>query len=144
MMFLLSRTFLGLFDSFLEFREAFHNLREGIGVVFLTFTVVFRANGHLFVETLFKSSIFLVFTALTGIVGRVRAPMFLAQCATLLRPHLLRDTIVFGTSTLALTFLAFSGGFLGTFFLDPFLGVGIRYYFFNILENDQKLPNALG
>jgi hypothetical protein len=130
-MFLLSRTFLGLFD-----REAFHDLGEGIGVVFLTFTIVFRSNGRLSVETIFKSSIFLVFTALTGIVGRVRAPMFLAQCTTFLGPHLFRDTIVFGTSTLALTFLALSGGLLGTFLLDPFLGVGIRYYFFNILKNN--------
>ena len=58
---------MGLFDSFLEFREAFHKLREGIGVVFLTFTVVFLSNGRLSVETLFGSSIFLVLTALTGI-----------------------------------------------------------------------------
>ncbi len=96
-MFLLLRTFLGLFDSFLEFREEFHDLREGIGVVFLTFTVVFRSNGRLSTETLFKSSIFLIFTALTGIVGRVRAPMFLAQGATFLEPHLFGDTVVLGT-----------------------------------------------
>ena len=90
---------MGLFDSFLEFREAFHKLHEGIVLVFLTFTVVFFFNGCLSVETLFGSFIFLVLMALTGIVGRVRAPMFLAQCATFLRPHLFRDTIVFGTST---------------------------------------------
>ena len=106
-------------------------------MVFLVFTVVFRSNGRLSVETLFKSSIFLVFTALTGIVGRVRAPMFLAQGTTFLRPHLFWDTIVLGTSTLALTFLALSGGFLGTFLLDPLLGIGTRYYFFNVLKNDQ-------
>ena len=76
--FLLSQTFLGLFDSFLEFREAFHDLREGIGLVFLTFTIVFCSNGRLSVETLFESSIFLVLMALTGFVGRVRAPMLLA------------------------------------------------------------------
>ena len=91
-------------------------------MVFLTFTVVFHSNGRLSIETLFKSSIFLVFTALTGIVGRVCAPMFLAKCATFLRPHLFRDTIVFGTSTLALTFLALSGGFLSAFLFGPFLG----------------------
>ena len=137
MTFLLSRTFLGLFDSFLEFREAFHNLREGIGMVFLTFTIVFCSNGRLSVETLFKSSIFLVFTALTGIVGRVHAPMFLAQRAAFLKPHLFRDMVVRGTSTFALTFLALSSGFLGTFLFGPFLGVGIRYYFFDVLKNAQ-------
>ena len=90
----------------------FHELLEGIGMVFLTVAVALWSNGCLSIETLFKNSIFLIFTALTGIVGRVRAPMFLAQGATFLRPHLFRDTIVFGTSTLALTFLALSGGFL--------------------------------
>ena len=40
-------------------------------------------------------------------------------------PHLFRDTIVRGTSTRALTFLALSGGFLGAFLFYPFLGVGI-------------------
>ena len=128
---------MGLFDSFLEFREAFHKLREGIGVVFLTFTVVFLSNGRLSVETLFGSSIFLVLTALTGIVGRVRAPMFLAQGAAFLDSHLFGDSDLVGTSTLALAFLALSGGFLGTFSRGLFLRVGIRYYFFNVFKNAQ-------
>ncbi len=88
-------------------------------MVFLTFTVVFCSNGRLSVETLFKSSIFLVFTALTGIVGRMLAPMFLAQCAAFLEPHLFGDMIVCGTSTFALTFLVLSGGFLGAFLFWP-------------------------
>ena len=108
---------MGLFDSFLEFREAFHKLREGIGVVFLTFTVVFLSNGRLSVETLFGSSIFLVLTALTGIVGRVRAPMFLAQGAAFLEPHLFGNTVLRGTSILALTLLALPSGFLSAFLL---------------------------
>ncbi len=136
-MFLLSRTFLGLFDSFLEFREAFHKLSERIGMVFLTIAVAFCSNGCLSVETLFKSPIFLVLMALTGIEGRVRAPMFLAQRAAFLGSHLFRDTVVRGTTTLALTFLALSSGFLGTFLFDPFLGVGICYYFFGVLKNAQ-------
>ena len=104
---------------------------------FLTFTVVFRSDGRLSVETLFESSIFLVFTALTGIVGRVRAPMFLAQGAAFLEPHLFGNTVLRGTSILALTFLALSGDFLGAFLFGPLLGVGIRYYFFNVLKNAQ-------
>ena len=78
MTFLLSRTFLGLFYSFIKFREAFHELHEGISMVFLTIAMVLWSNGCLSVETLFKSPIFLILMALTGIVGHVRAPMFLA------------------------------------------------------------------
>ncbi len=68
-------------------------------------------------------------------MGRVRAPMFLAQRTAFVEPHLFRDTIVRGTSTLALTFLALSGGFLGAFLFGPFLGAGIRYYFFDVVKN---------
>ena len=74
----------------------------------------------------------------------MRAPMFLAQGTTFLRPHLFWDTIVFGTSTLALTFLALSGGFLGTFLLDPFLGVGIRYYFSTSSRTTDSLQMLWG
>ena len=49
-----------------------------IGIFFLAIAVAFLSNGRLSVETLFGSSILFVLTALTGIVGRVRAPMFLA------------------------------------------------------------------
>ena len=73
--------------------------------------------------------------ALTGIVGRVRTPMFLAQRAAFLGPHLFRDTVVRGTTTLALTFFALSGGFLSAFLFGLFLCVGICYYFFDVLEN---------
>ncbi len=37
--FLLSQAFLGFFDSFLEFQEAFHELCKGIRIVFLTIAV---------------------------------------------------------------------------------------------------------
>ncbi len=106
-------------------------------MVFLTIAVALQSNGCLSVETLFKSSIFRVLMALTGIVGHVYAPMFLAQRAAFLGPHLFRDAVVHGTTTLALTFLVLSGGFLGTFLFDPFLGVGIRYYFLDVLKNAQ-------
>ncbi len=96
-------------------------------MVFLTIAMALRSNGCLSVDTLFGSSIFLVFSALTGIMGRVRVPMFLAKRAAFLGPHLLRDTVVRGTSTLALSFLALSGGFLGAFLFGPFLGIGIGY-----------------
>ncbi len=86
-------------------------------MVFLTVAIVFRSNGCLSVETHFKSSIFLVLMALTCIVGCVHAPMFLAQRAAFLEPHLFRDMVVRGTTTLVLTFLALSGGFLGLSFL---------------------------
>ncbi len=50
--------------------------------------------------------------AFTGIMGRVRAPMFLAQRTAFLEFHLLGDLVVAGISTLVLTFLALSNGFL--------------------------------
>ncbi len=80
-MFLLLRAFLGLFDSLVKFREGFHELHEGISMVFLTIAMALGSNGCFSAETLFKSFIFLILTALTGIVGCVRAPMFLAQGA---------------------------------------------------------------
>ncbi len=64
--FLLSQAFLGLFDSFLEFREVFHEMRKGISMVFLTITMAFLSNGCFLAETVLKSSILLVLTALTG------------------------------------------------------------------------------
>ncbi len=42
-----------------------------------------------------------------------------------------------GSSTLALTFVVLSGGFLNAFLCDLFLGIGICYYFFNVLKNAQ-------
>ena len=81
-------------------------------MVLLTIAIAFHSNGCLSAETLFKSPIFLVLMALTGIVGRVSTPMFLAQHAAFLDSHLFRDMVVSGTTTLALTFLALSGGFL--------------------------------
>ena len=135
--FLLSQAFLGLFHSLLEFRETVHDLREGIVTFFPAIAVAFLSYGCLSAETLFESSIFLVLTSLTGNVGRVRTPMLLAQCAAFLDSHLFGDSDLMGTSTLALTFVALSSGFLGTFSRGFFLGVGIHYYFFNVLENAQ-------
>ena len=106
-------------------------------MVFLTIPIAFQSNGCLSIETLYKSPIFLVFTALTGIVGRVRAPMFLAQHAAFLEPHLFGEMVVHVKTTLALTFLMLFSGFLGTFLFGLVLGIGICYYFFNVLENDQ-------
>ncbi len=68
-------------------------------------------------------------------MGRVRTPMLLAQRAAFLDTHLFGDSDLVGTSTLALTFVVLPGGFLGTFSCGFFLGVRIRYYFFNILKN---------
>jgi hypothetical protein len=75
--------------------------------------------------------------ALASIVGRVHAPIFLGQCAAFLNSHLFWDTVVLGTTTLALPSLALSRGFLTVFFCGLFLGVGIRYYFFNVLKKAQ-------
>ena len=75
-------------SGFLEFGEAFHELCKGIGIFFFALAIALWSNGRLSVETLFGSSIFLIFTALTGIVGHVRAPICLAQGTTFLRPHL--------------------------------------------------------
>ncbi len=52
--------------------------------------------------------------------------------------------VVVGTTTLALTFLALSGGFLSVFFRCLILGIGIHYDFFNVLKNNQELPNTRG
>jgi hypothetical protein len=82
--FLLLQAFLGLFDSFLELREMFHELCKGIRMVFLTIAVTFLSNGYFFVETILKGSVFLVLMALTGIMGHVRAPVILAQRAAFL------------------------------------------------------------
>ena len=121
-MFLLLRAFLGLFDGFLD-QEAFHESHKGIGMVFLTIAVALWSNGCLSAETLFKSSILLILMALTDIVGRVHAPMFLAHRAAFLDSHLFRDMVVRGTTTFALTFLALSGGFISAFFCGLFLGI---------------------
>jgi hypothetical protein len=51
-MFLLSGAFVGLFDRFLEFREAFHHLREGIARFFLTAAMTFLSNGCFCTKTL--------------------------------------------------------------------------------------------
>ncbi len=132
--FLLSRAFMGLFDSILELREAFHDLREGISMVFLTFTMAFLSNGCFLAETLLKSSILLVFTALTGIVGRMCAPMFLALRTAFLNSCLFRDLEFIGIRTLALTF---PGGFLSTFLCSLIFGIGVCYTFFNVLKDTQ-------
>jgi type IV secretory pathway TrbL component len=135
--FLLSQVFLGLSNSFLEFRETVHDLRERVGIFFLTAAVALLSNGCFSAETLLKSSIFLVFTALTGIVGCVRAPMLLAQRAAFLNSRLFGNLVIVGITTLALTFVALSGGFLSAFLCSLFLGVGICYYYFNVLKNAQ-------
>jgi hypothetical protein len=105
--FLLSQTLLGLFHSLLEFQETVHDLREGIGTFFPAIAVVFLSYSCLSSETLLKSSIFLVLTALT-----VCAPMLLAQRTAFLDSHLFGDSDLVGTSTLAVTFVALSGSFL--------------------------------
>ena len=85
-------------------------------------------------ETILKGSILLVLTALTGIVGHMHAPMFLAQCAAFLGFHLLGNSKFVGISTLLFTF---SGDFLSNFLRGLFLGIGTCYYFFDILKNAQ-------
>jgi hypothetical protein len=106
-------------------------------MVFPTIAMALWFNGCLSAETLFKSPIFFVLMALTGIVGCVHTPMFLAQRAAFLNSHLFGDTLVCGTTTLVLTFLALSGGFLSVLFHVLFLVVGICYYFFNVLKDAQ-------
>ena len=132
--FLLSRAFMGLFDSFLELQEAFHELHKGIRMVFLAIAVAFLSNGCFLAETLLKSSILLVLMALTGIVGLVRAPMFLAQRTAFLDFCLLGDSKFIEISTLM---LIFSGGFFSTLLHGLILGVGTHYYFFKVLKNAQ-------
>ncbi len=124
--------------AFSSFEKRSMNCAKKLAWCFLPLPLHFAPNGCLSIETLFKSSIFLVLTALTGIVGPVHAPMFLAQCTAFLEPHLFRDTVVRGTTTLALTFLALSGGFLGTFLFGLFLGIGICYYF----STFSRTPNS--
>ena len=113
-------------------------------MVFFTITVAFLPNGCFLAETILKGSILFVLMALTSIVGHVHAPMFLAECTAFLEPHLLEDLVVAGIITLALTFVTLSGGFLRAFFCGLFLGVGIHYNFFNVLKNNQELPNTRG
>jgi hypothetical protein len=85
-------------------------------------------------ETILKGSVFLVLTALTGIMGRVRAPMFLAQCAAFLNFCLFWNAKFVGINTLS---FSFSSDFLSTFLRGLFLGIGTRYYFFDVLKNAQ-------
>ncbi len=106
-------------------------------MIFLTIAVALWSNGCVSVETLLKSPIFLILMALTGIVGHVHAPMFLAQCTAFLDSHHFRDTVVRGTTTFALTFLALSGGFLSTFLFGPLLGIRICHYFFDVFEKGK-------
>ena len=53
-------------------------------MVFLTIAVAFLTNGYFLVETILKGSVFLILMALTGIMGRVHDPIFLAQSAAFL------------------------------------------------------------
>ena len=89
-------------------------------MVFLTITMAFLSNRCFLAETLFRSSILLVLVPLTGIMGRMHAPMFLAQRSAFLNSYLFRDSEFVGISTLALTF---PGGFLSTFFRSLILGI---------------------
>jgi hypothetical protein len=82
--------------------------------------------------------------ALTGIVGRVHASLFLAQHTAFLDSHLFRDTVIVGTTTLVLTFLVLFSGFHRAFFHGLFLGIGIHYDFFNVFKNNHELPNTCG
>ena len=70
--------------------------------------------------------------------------MFLAKRAVFRESNLFGYSSVVGTSNLALTFVVLSSGFLNTVLGGLFLGVGICYYFFNVLKNAQQFPNALG
>ena len=70
--------------------------------------------------------------------------MFLAERAAFLASSLFRDSYVVGTNTLAFTLASLSGAVLGTFSGGLILGVGIRYYFFDVFKNAQQFPNALG
>jgi len=70
--------------------------------------------------------------------------MFLAERAAFLMSSLFRDSDVVGTSTLTLALVSLSGAVFGAFFSGLILGVGVRYYFFNVLKNAQLFPNALG
>ena len=105
---------------------------------FLTITMAFLSNGYFFAETILKGSIFLVPTALTGIVGCVRALMFLAQCTTFLESHLLGDLVVIGISTLGLAFLALSSGFLQAFFAILSLMLEFATHF----STFSRMPNS--
>ena len=60
----------------------------------------------------------------------VRTPMFLAERAAFLMSSLFRDS----TSTLTLALVSLSGAVSGAFFSGLILGVGVRYYFFDVLE----------
>ena len=120
MTFHFTQAFLGLFDHFLEFQEMFHNLHKGISMVFLTITMAFLSNGCFLAETLFKRSFSYFWHS--------------AQCIAFLNFRLLGDSKFVGISTLMLTF---SGGFLSTLLHGLIFGVGICYYFFNVLKNAQ-------
>jgi hypothetical protein len=101
---------------------------------FLTIAMAFLSNSYFLAETILKGSVFLVLMALTGIMGRVCAPMFLAQCAAFLNFRLFRNAKFVGISTLSFTF---SDDFLSTFLHGLFLGIRTRYYFFDVLKNAQ-------
>ena len=86
-------------------------------MVFLTISMAFLSNGCFLAETILKGSILFVLTALTSIMGCVHALMFLAQRTAFLNLSLLGNSKFVGICTLM---LAFSGGFLHTFFLWPY------------------------
>ena len=70
--------------------------------------------------------------------------MFLAQRAAFLDPHLFRDMVVVGTTTLALTFLMLSGGFLSVFFHGLDLGIGIHYDFSMFSRTTRSFLTLVG
>ena len=70
--------------------------------------------------------------------------MFLAERAAFLDSHLFGDSNVVGTSTFTLTPAALSGGLFGAFLGGLFLGVGICYYFFDVLKNAQQFLTLWG
>jgi hypothetical protein len=103
-------------------------------MVFLTIAMAFLSNGCFLAETVLKDSILFVLTALTSIIGHVHTPIFLAQRAAFLDFRLLGFSKFVGICTLM---FAFSSGFFSTFLCNLFLGIGICYYFLDVLKNAQ-------
>jgi hypothetical protein len=112
------------------------NCAKELEWAFLTIALVFLSDGYFLAETILKGSIFLILMTLTGIIGRVCAPMFLTQNTAFLNLHFLGNPKFVGICT---PMLAFSGGLFSTFLHGLFLGVLVCEAFGDCLARTHDL-----
>ncbi len=133
--FLLLWAFLGLFDSFLEFQKAFHELCEGIKMVFLTIAMAFLSNSYFLVETILKGSVLLVL---------MNSPVLWVVCAP---PYFWHSVQLFSTFAFLgmqnlLELVPFHLPFPVTFSVDSFMAFSLALELATTFLTFSRMPNS--